>query len=723
MLVMIAGCAPDEAEAPRVRRVSLVGPVLTSNDETPSDVFSEEFVVDGDASWQRSDKKSIHIADGKLFFFGPARRRVSTWRSMDVAAGDVTHAVVRARAGNNAKFALEWKGRDDDGATIDGEVVLQLTRDEGWTERLIDLTSHDGWSGLVTQMGLRLINRQGHAEIDSVRLIRIGARQRLSMIDRDGGQRTTIGDVHRPARPLIPSRPLDVDVSRAEAGSRLRFAVGVPHDVAARAGAAAILRTGDADAWSVPRTAGWHEREIVLDRPNAAVRIELDAEHVDDHVFLTPPTLAPPRPDRRPNVLLVTIDTLRADHLPMYGDAVTRAPRLSGLADHGAVFADVTTAANVTTPSHATLLTSLYPKDHGVLDNTFSLPDEANSLAEILRAEGYATCAAIGSVVMTPVVTNIDQGFDAFFDTASHKRIADDVNAAVLPWIRRHAEVPWFVWVHYYDPHTPYDPEPGDLAPYYPDDPTSTEHDGLPFRNYRVPSDVDGVRDVGFFHAQYRAEITRADRAVGALLDGIEAIGAADRTLVAVTADHGESLGEHDIYFSHEGIYEETILVPWIVRGPGVPAGVRIEAPVETVDVAPTLLGLLGLPTTSAMRGVARRLDAGDARGADVRYFQHSRDLSIGARTRRVHGVLHLAEHRTGEHRREITPGTVELFDLTADRSRDVAPSRDKDREAIRAALESWSADRGGMTAARADLSEEQRRALKQLGYLDGDDG
>lgn len=275
------------------------------------------------------------------------------------------------------------------------------------------------------------------------------------------------------------------------------------------------------------------------------------------------------------NLLLVSIDTLRADRTSPYGYAI-ETPALQRLADEGVTFETALSPVPMTQPSHTSLFTGLYPGRHGVRDNVGkTLTDEAVTLAERLRGAGYQTGAVVASKVLARV-TGLDQGFDSYddrfrteeLDSASPnvERRAREVRIAAEEWLeRRDRTRPFALFVHFFDPHTPHDPPPL-FRERYPDRP------------------LDG-------------EIAFVDRNLQALIERLEGEGELERTLLVVLADHGESLDEHGEEEHGLFLYEATAHVPLIVRLPGddAPRGARVDTPVSLVDVMPTLLDLLGL--------------------------------------------------------------------------------------------------------------------------------
>jgi arylsulfatase A-like enzyme/Tfp pilus assembly protein PilF len=265
----------------------------------------------------------------------------------------------------------------------------------------------------------------------------------------------------------------------------------------------------------------------------------------------------------RGNVVLVTIDTLRADHVGAYGASPGSTPALDALAAEGLRFESAISPVPLTRPAHASLLTGLYPPEHGIHDNLpATLDPSIPTLATRLKAAGYHTAAFVGSFLLGKG-SGLEAGFDVFGDGsiagagdrigAEAERRAEEVAAEALEYLST-ARAPFFLWVHFYDPHAPYDPP------------------------------------AAFSGKGYSGEIAYADSQVGRLAGALRTRGLLDSTLVVVTADHGEGLGDHGEDEHGVLVYEETLHVPLIVRGPGIAAG-RVEHElVSLVDVAPFLL-------------------------------------------------------------------------------------------------------------------------------------
>ncbi len=307
------------------------------------------------------------------------------------------------------------------------------------------------------------------------------------------------------------------------------------------------------------------------------------------------------------SVLLITLGTTRADVLS--GDAASRelAPRIAALADGGVRFPRAYSVAPLTVPAHASLLTGLVPPRHGVRDNGMAaLPESAETLAEVLGARGFDTAAFVSSVVLDRGF-GLDQGFARYDQPelgpreAGHaqlERPAHDTARAAAAWLAQHdATRPFLLWTHFYDAHVPYRPAPEHLA--------------------RAHGDA------------YRGEIAALDDAVGEVLDALRAHGLDQQTLVVLTADHGESLGEHGEPTHGALCYEAAVRVPLVLRFPGAPREPGPTRLASLVDLYPTLLALLGEPVPAGLDGVAL-FDAGAPRERGVYFESYAGYLNYG---------------------------------------------------------------------------------------------
>ena len=298
--------------------------------------------------------------------------------------------------------------------------------------------------------------------------------------------------------------------------------------------------------------------------------------------------------DAPSNVLLLTLDTTRADHIGSYGHPYIQTPNIDRLATEGVRYDSAFTVVPITLPSHLSMMSGRYPSWHGVRENGgFYVPQEMTTLAEILSAAGYDTAAFVGAFPLDSQ-SGLDQGFDLYDDNYpsrqdEHPRLrrfyderpAKDVVLAANAWLDDRGQAPFFLWAHFFDPHQPFTP-PSPHRERYPD-------------------------------SAYAAEIASVDEAIGSLLGKLDAIGELDNTLVVLTADHGEGLGEHGEATHALLLYSSTLRVPLIVRDPKGPSGETVTAPVATLDIFSTVLDRLDLPIPEGNQGAPLPIRQQDA--------------------------------------------------------------------------------------------------------------
>ena len=310
-------------------------------------------------------------------------------------------------------------------------------------------------------------------------------------------------------------------------------------------------------------------------------------------------------------MLLISIDTLRADHLGCYAPAAKRlSPNIDRLAAESVLFEEVSATVPVTLPSLTSLFTSRYPGEHPVRTNRGRLPPGIPALAEVLQGAGYTTAAYYGNALLRPE-SGLGRGFAGYTSFVPLGGPADERGAEMAAgWLAWDNPEPWFLWVHFMDPHGPYDSAPPSWSEGLDDDPLPDTALPVAAGNYGLGvlpryQQLPGLDRAGEYRRRYRGEVRFTDAQVGRLLAALEDSTLAARTLVVLTSDHGESLGEHDLYFQHGWFpYENTVRVPLLVRLPGG-AGTprRVAEPVSLVDVMPTLLAGLGIAPPAGMEG------------------------------------------------------------------------------------------------------------------------
>jgi arylsulfatase len=429
-------------------------------------------------------------------------------------------------------------------------------------------------------------------------------------------------------------------------------------------------------------------------------------------------------------LLLVTVDTLRADHVGAYG-ATGLTPALDALAAESVVFERAYAPASCTLPSIAALMTSRYPEELGIESNMSALPP-ATTLASWLRERGWRTGAVVSNLVLRRS-SGVDAGFGRFDDQMRQRervreapeRTAVNTTRAALKLLGElvsGGRSPVFLWVHYQDPHGPYTPPPGTRRRFLkaeqqaPDGrrelPLSDGVSGLgALPTYQV---VQDRREVAFYRAGYKGEVAYTDQAFGELLAGLEQRGLG-RAVVVFTADHGESLGEEDYWFAHgERLHEPLVRVPLIVRGSGRAPGRRTDV-ASLLDLFPTLAALAGVPAPAGLRG--RDLFAtGAETQASAVYMSTLEVARAPQRALVAQGYHYLVDGETGDG---PTPALRErLFRLGAG-ARDMAASEASSLAAMRTAIRSARASlQSTGTTARQELSPEDLEGLAALGYV-----
>jgi arylsulfatase A-like enzyme len=418
----------------------------------------------------------------------------------------------------------------------------------------------------------------------------------------------------------------------------------------------------------------------------------------------------------RPNILLIGIDTLRADALGAWGKEPSPSPALDRLAGESDVWLDAYTAFNVTNPSFASILTGLYGKNHGVYDLQTPLPRSQTTMAEQLAGAGYDTLALISASHLGDHSSGLGQGF-AEVHTATEQSAAEMNVGTTMDWLASHAgrKRPFFIWLHLFDPHTPHTPPEPYALGFRPAEVAglSPVRAWIPFRQPGPRGFTEQV--LGANRDLYFGEVAYLDRQVGRLMDFLESRGLLRNTVVAVVADHGENLGEHGIRFRHVGLFETTTHVPLMIRWPErrEPQGRRIEGLVQTLDLYPTLLGAAGLKANTTDGQDLRELTGEGHTGRRAVFSEHAGRLGVSVRTR---------EHRYGLNQGNAPfPDGPYLYDLKADpqETQNLAGRGLPIEKELNGLLLRWLADRRkSATPQSRDLTEEEIQKLRALGYM-----
>ncbi|MDP6762575.1 MAG: sulfatase [Planctomycetota bacterium] len=409
---------------------------------------------------------------------------------------------------------------------------------------------------------------------------------------------------------------------------------------------------------------------------------------------------APPR-----NLLLITVDTLRADHLGAYGYGRDTSPCIDALAAQSVLFEDAHASSSWTLPSLASLLTSSYPSAHGCWSDESSLSPAFETLAERLSREGFDTAAFVTHLFLDRRY-GLAQGFDLYDQElvaktrqASHLAVSSpELTRKAVDWLERRrasgSDAPFFLWVHYFDPHSNYQFHEGITEGFATPSPWGNSHTKL---------------DV------YDGEISFTDRHIGALLRSLGKARVEDETMVILAADHGEEFGEHGLYGHRRHLHREVVQVPLMIRAPGIPAR-RIGQRVSMLDVYPTALALLGLEAEEGIQGANL---APVLRGGSLPPRQLLAELRVAKKTWLASicdGPWKLTvDFRTGQRRLydlEVDP--AEQADISVDHPDLVARLTDRLDMLVRDSAAIGHARKPGATV---ELTTQERARLRDLGY------
>jgi len=432
--------------------------------------------------------------------------------------------------------------------------------------------------------------------------------------------------------------------------------------------------------------------------------------------------------NRIDRVILISVDTLRADHLGCYNEKVKGTPAINSLARRGLVFERALCNLPKTTPSHATMLSGLYSWSHGVRNNNLKIPEQVVLLPEVLKEAGFATGAFV-SLSTVKGIYGFSRGFDVYDDnlnvkgpaaTGHMERRAEDTLDAALAWLHERIDKKVFLFIHLADPHGPYTPpekytarlgKPGkDVM--LPLSKSNYARNAIP--RYQI---IDGRQEADFYLDRYMAEIRYVDDCLAKFFQTLKSWKIYKRSLIIFTSDHGEALGEHQQWFQHgSSIHQEQVWVPLVVAGPGVKSA-RAAGIVETVDIAPTVIDILGLTPVQEMEGRSfiEQLE-NPARPTDGRWYG---DLIAP-------GAVFSGYEKDGfKLIHSSQRNTYMLYDVRQDpeEKQNLYIKNRGQAGQMHRHLKKFIKTRKNLKARRPALSERQKRkereAMKSLGYLD----
>lgn len=409
-----------------------------------------------------------------------------------------------------------------------------------------------------------------------------------------------------------------------------------------------------------------------------------------------------------PNLVFISVDTLRADHLGCYGYPYDTSPNLDSLSTASLVFDDMVCEVPLTSPSFCAMMSSRFPRSTGTTRNGLRLPEGIPTVAEQFHAAGYETICVQSNWTLKASLSGLDRGFDVYEDAFRKKRWgfikaerdADEVTRIALELLAsRDIQKPLFAWFHYSDPHAPYKLH----------------------RNFNVAKSMKGMdRKTRKIRVNYDSEIAYTDANIGRLLEALPK----ENTFVVFVGDHGESLFEHGYLGHGRRIYQNGLHIPFMIRGPGVAAG-RSAFPARGIDVGPTLLALAGLEPMPGMMGVdllsgAAGLDgAGRARVVET----------YGGAVPRLPGARAIMAGRPPQRQGVLLDGwklildgqKAELFELGRDpkEERNLADTYPERTAELRRLVQQWDKSIARVSGTRAKLSEDDIEALRSLGYVE----
>lgn len=421
------------------------------------------------------------------------------------------------------------------------------------------------------------------------------------------------------------------------------------------------------------------------------------------------------------NLVLISIDTLRADHLSCYGYPRKTSPTIDALAGEGVLFTNMMAQRSSTWPSLTSIMTSLYPVKHGVRLNGMKLSYQKTSLAQVLKNKGY-TCAAF----LTNVYRATWEGFD-------YKRKGYDRENTVqaIDWLRSNHHKKLFLWVHYLSPHSPYRPPMPYKDRFDPDYKGNINGSTEQLNEITNKKITLSKEDLNHIISLYDGEIAFVDDQISGLINAVRELNIKDKTLIVILADHGEDLYQRNFYFYHSAsIHESSLRIPLIFSMPAVvPTGLKINKLAESIDIAPTILKILGISPPKSFQGTSltplfrnKDIFLGDA-------YSELKDQILSVRTREYRYIYNPANYHPiicigGAEYISLAIGQEELYDIESDplESRNIAKIKPKIAQILRNKILDWQKQHSWYLDElknKDDMIEDDlKEYLKSLGYI-----
>jgi len=441
-----------------------------------------------------------------------------------------------------------------------------------------------------------------------------------------------------------------------------------------------------------------------------------------------------PKGPEHTQVVFITLDTARADYLGCYGNSAVSTPNIDALAADSVVFDNCYSAANSTMPSHTSIFSSLYPKDHGVVENMLNLPDIPGFMPRVFKAAGYNTGAFVSAGFLNPD-TSISQGFDTFDFPRLVERPSSETVDAANGWLSNNAGGNFFTWVHFFEPHMYYEPPPPYDSMYTG---SGTDKFGVPpkgkiagdyFKQNQEKLKQWGVLgylrlsdEPQFYRNMYKGEMSCMDEQVGRLIARLKELGIYDDCTIVLVADHGEMLGEQGIYWDHIGVFEPNVRVPLLIKMPGNKGSGRRAQLVSSLDIYPTLMALTGQKAPGPVRGVGLAGIITDPKAPEVHsevYSESVYEWHVGIATR-DYTYMRLVYNGSTHEVIKDPFGRMELYDARGDigQEDDILAAHPDVAASMDAKALAFITDRINLPKPVRTADPEQVKKLKALGYV-----
>ena len=425
------------------------------------------------------------------------------------------------------------------------------------------------------------------------------------------------------------------------------------------------------------------------------------------------------------NLILISLDTVRRDRLSAYGYAKPTSPALRRIAEQGVRYERAVSVSPWTIPSHYTLFTGLYPNRHGVWDYQQALDEEIPTLAQLLAADGMRTLGIVSTQAIKSA-RSFGRGFERFRYLSEWRTDANgrrfiynpgtEVTDLGLFWLDEIGDAPFFLFLHYYDAHSDYSPKPRFREAFV--EPYAGALQGRTAELLQVRKGALRLEaaDIAFLSQLYDAELRQLDDEIGRVARYMEKHGLDENTLLVIVSDHGEEFMEHGKILHGTSYYDETIAIPLILRGPGLPRGLRVEALTSLIDLPPTILGLLGREVPPSMQGIDLSADWISGRSRARRPFVFAEadwKNEVPALYRMVRDERYKLIFNTRDE-------SAELYDMAADpaEARDVSEELPQQTAHMRGAARNYMSDEYRAEPTE-ELSPEALEQLRALGYAD----